>query len=342
MALGCDASYEVHVIDRGGAILAVLTDLAAVEWYRVMNATSPCRVEAVANADCCAALGQIRSWRHSIAVYRDGEFQWDGPITSVSWRQGTCTINAGDITAWLARRTPHERLIFGSINTVDIAAALIRDGYNPDDPGHDVQILGRATVQGSRTYHRGIGQTLDWLTDLSDSGGLDFTAVGRTIYVMPDEFAPPVGTVTDDDMPEGLVVTEDGSQLATWWHVYGQDGSGVYGEFGIIDPYYGLLEQSVQDTNIPDNLSAVNAARGLVQSSRDVSVYIDTQNVTLSPDTQVQLQHLVPGWSLDMVSEATCRRVAQRLKITGLHVLADGSGERIQVQVGPLTVGIGA
>lgn len=341
MSLGCDATYVVRVIDRGGAVVATLTDLASVEWYRVLNDTSPCRVDAIVNEDCCAALGLIRSWRHSVAVYRNESYVWGGPITSVSWRNETVTINAGDVLSWLARRVPHSLMAFTDVNGATVAQSLIEDGYSPDDPGHETVVLGRSTVAMSQTYREGIGQTLDWLSDVSASGGIDFTAVGQSIFIMPDEFAPVIGSITDADMPDGLVVSEDGSTIVTKWHVYGQDNSGIYGAFGGPDEYYGLLERSVQDTTVNSNRGAVNAARGLSQGSQDASVYIDTQNVTLSPDANVTVESLVPGWALDITTTATCRDITQRLKITGLHVVADADGEKVQVQVGPLAVGIG-
>lgn len=345
MTLGCDATYIVRVIDRGGAVVANLTDLESIDWYRVMNDTSPCKIEANANEDCCAQLGALRSWRHSVAVYRNDSFVWGGPITSVSWRQDSVTINAGDVLSWLARRTPHSLMRFVETNGATVAESLIQDGFLPDDPGHEVTVLGQSSISLTQTYRTGIGQTLDWLVDVAASGGIDFTAVGHSVFIMPDQFAPVIGSITDADMPDGLVVTEDGSSIATKWYVYGQDNSGIFGEYGDYEAthgYYGLLERSVQDSNLGSDNGAIAAARGLWQSSRGASVYIDTQNVTLSPDANVTVEQLVPGWALDVTTTSTCRDVSQRLKITGLHVVADGSGEKVQVQVGPLAIGVGA
>ena len=334
--LGCNARYTAHVVDQGGQIVATLDNLSEIEWYRVINDTSTGRAVAMTDAECCERLGRIRSWRHSLEIFRSGVFVWSGPVIRVQWRQGSVEILANDFTAWLARRVPHSTYRFDDVDMISVAETLIDDAFLMHDPGHQVISLGRSRVSGARTYYQGIGHTLDWLVDLSENGGLDFTSVGQQIILLPDEFADPVGRLSDTDLPEGLTVTEDGTEIATRWHVYGRDGSGVYGVSGGIDPYYGLIERSVQDDSVTTDGSAEQAARARVLASSSPSVFIDTQEVTLSPEAGVDVSHLIPGWTLDVTSVSTCRDITDRLKITGVHARDSDDGERLSVQVGPL------
>lgn len=140
-------------------------------------------------------------------------------------------------------------------------------------------------------------------------------------------------------MPEGLIVAEDGTALASRWIVAGDEDGDVMGEAGGTDAYYGLLERYVEQTSITTNLAATDAARSRLRSSLPVPVFIDTQQVTIAPQAAVSVPTLVPGWCLDISTQATCRPISQRLKITGLKVTEDGGtestpgSESVQVQV---------
>jgi len=201
-----------------------------------------------------------------------------------------------------------------------------------------VQIVGEAGVSGGRKYTQDIGQTGDHLRDLADTG-LDYTAVGSTIILLPENHAVSVGRLTDADLPDGLVVAEDGTSLATRWVVAGDDEGDIIGSYGGIDPYYGLLERYEEQTSIRTSNSAMQAARSKVATSLPAPVFIDTDEVTIDPQAAINVPDLVPGWCLDVTTTLTCRNISQRLKIVGVKVTEDGGtgesagGESVQVQV---------
>ncbi len=95
----------------------------------------------------------------------------------------------------------------------------------------------------------------------------------------------------------------------------------------------------MEDTSITDDASATSAAQVKVRTSLPVPVFIDSQDVTLSPEAAVTVPKLVPGWCLDVTSNTTCRTITQRLKIVGVKVTEDGGtsdepgAERVQVQL---------
>jgi hypothetical protein len=336
MALGC-ATHSYVVQDRDGGVVASAGTLTNVRWSRVLNdASTAAVVIGTSGPDCCGQLGNIRSWRHQLVIFRNDSsgstLVWSGLIVNVDWLYDSVAIDAIDIIGLLDRRVPHQDFTFTGTDVTEIARQLVEDGFAPDDPGHTTTVIGAAGVTGGRTYEENIGQTADHLRDLADSG-LDFTAVGSNVVILPDDFCDVVGRLSDDDLSQGLTVSEDGASLATRVIVEGSDDSGVVGVAGGVNSYYGLLERYSQQTTIDTAAGAQQAAAARLRSSLAVPVFIDTQDVTLAPTANVEVAKLVPGWCLDVTSDITCRTITQRLKITGLQVTEDGEQERILVQV---------
>lgn len=326
MALGC-ATHTYAVVDRDGGLVAASGDLTAVQWSRVLNDASTASVTiGVSGPGCCAQLGNIRSWRHWLNIYRNDDFVWAGPILNADWSFDKVTIDAVDIIGLLDRRVPHQDFTFTDTDITEIARQLVEDGLAPDDPGHTTTVIGAAGVTGGREYEKDIGQTADHLRDLADTG-LDFTAVGNNVVILPDDFCDVVGRLADEDLPEGLTVSEDGASLATRVVVAGSDESGAVGTAGGTNSYYGLLERYTQQSTITSQAAADTAAAARLKAMLAVPVFIDTQNVTLSPTANVDIAKLVPGWCVDITTDSTCRTITQQLKITGLTVSEDGGSE---------------
>jgi hypothetical protein len=340
MPIGC-STHSMSITDRAGGIIVGngSSDLISVEYTRVLNDASTARVTiGVTGPGCCDQLSNIRSWRHRLNIYRGDEFMWSGLITSIDWTFDRVVIDATDIIGLLDRRVPHKNFSFTGTDITEIARQLVEDGLAPDDPGHTVTVIGSAGVAGGRAYSKDIGQTADHLRDLSDTG-LDFVAVGNNIVILPDDFCDVVGRLSDEDMPDGLTVTEDGAALATRWVVAGSEASGAVGTAGGTDSYYGLLEQYAEQTTITTQAAADAAAAARLRSSKSTPTVINTKNITLAPTANVDLLQLVPGWCLDITTRITCRDITQRLKISGLQISEDGGSgnspgqERIKVQV---------
>ncbi|MFJ5037931.1 hypothetical protein [Streptomyces parvulus] len=334
---GCGTNVA-RIVDRTGATVSTANVLTEVEWTRRLDDTSTARVVVNPEGDCCERLGLVRSWRHSLVIHRDGALVWAGPIIQVEWRLGQVEIFASDISAWLDRRVPHETKAFPETDLNTIAKWLIDDAFRPDDPGYSVQTVAPAGVKGARSYTEDVGQSGDHLRDLAETG-IDYTVIGQTFILLPETHSVSVGRLTDEDFPEGLVVAEDGASLATRWVVAGDDEGDALGSAGGSHEYYGLLERYLEQDAIDDDASAASAAAAKLRASLPVPVFIDSQEVTISPQAAVEVTALVPGWCLDITSQQTCRTVSQRLKIVGVTVKEDGGsgddpgGEQVQVQV---------
>lgn len=81
MSVGC-ASHTAQIIDRGGAVVATADVLTKVEWNRTLDDISTATITVQPDGDCCRAMARVRSWRHSLAIYRSGKSCWTGPITT--------------------------------------------------------------------------------------------------------------------------------------------------------------------------------------------------------------------------------------------------------------------
>ncbi|MGV2914535.1 hypothetical protein [Streptomyces alfalfae] len=334
MPAGC-GTHQARVVDRNGALIAEADVLLSVEWTRILDDTSTATVLIRPEGDCCEGLARVRSWRHQLQIFRDGHGVWEGPIVSPTWQVDSVELRAVDVLGWLDRRVPHEDMLFPDTDLTQIAHALIRDGFAPDDPGHEVAILSETRIRGRREYQQDVGQTGDHIRALAETG-LDYTAVGRRILLMGEDHCDRVGTLTDADFPSGLEISEDGASLATRWILHGNEAGDIKGEAGGIDPYYGLLERVTEETSVRDNNSAAAGARSRLRGSFPAPVFIDTSNeTTLSPEAAVDVPSLVPGYCLDVMTTSTCRNISQVLKIYGLKVTENQQGESVRVQLVP-------
>jgi len=294
MAVGC-AAHTYTITDRDGSLITQTGDLLSVEYNRLLNESSAATITiGVTGTECCNQLGNLRSWRHLLNIYRGQDFMWSGFITRIDWSFDKCVITAVDIIGLLDRRVPHRAYTFVDTDITQVAAALVEDGLAPDDPGHTTTVVAASMVLAGRTYEANVGQTADHLRDLADTG-LDFTAVGNNVVILPDAFADVVGRLSDEDLPEGVTVTEDGASLGTRQIVAGSQAGTPVGTAGGVNPYYGLLEVYTEQTTITDQASADVAAAAKLTSNLGVPVYIDTQDVTLAPTASIAVPSLVPG-----------------------------------------------
>ena len=114
------------------------------------------------------------------------------------------------------------------------------------------------------------------------------------------------------------------------------EDTGFVGVAGGVNDYYGLLEIYTEQNTLKTLADADQAAAAKLAGSLSVPVFIDTQDVTLSPTAPVIIEQLVPGWCLDITSGQTCREITQRMKVTGLAVTENGDSERVVLQVAAL------
>lgn len=371
--LGCAQGYTVHVHywDRQQQAIRWYTELTGIieiTWERVLDDFSEARVKFKPNQgdDCCGKIrpilnraGQLVSpglwpWAHELSIYRDGELVWQGPLFSIDElimpdeATESITLVARDFIGWLDRRVVHNDLWLnnnpnhplGTYDLVEIAEAIVRDAFGPDDPGvlaHLVTVLsGR---RSKRTIRKWEARSGDELRDIARTG-LDITCVGRAIKIKGarrDE-TETTKTLRAQDFRSGIEIRVIGSEAATAGvTVGGVETSGdpnapiedippakayvTDPNRPAVDPFFGLIENWTQQEGVLDvgYLEWIGRQKIAEGYPPPLTLSVPTDS-GLSPEAPVSIHHLVPGTFFTILVQGTCRSLAQYMRLSHVRV----------------------
>lgn len=341
--VGC-GGYQVLAMERGGRRLVAELPATAVTWARVLDDTSGATATLRVSHDCRVAVAQLNTWQHEIAIVRDGDAVWAGPILFLSLPWANPEIRARDVSAWWDHRRIHEDHELPDTTDVALAfAELVRDAMAPDNsPRVDVVaepsgVLGAVTVN---TEAREIaGARLRQLTDV----GVDWTVVVRRVLcgglTVP---AGSLGVVTDDWFTEPPTVDIDGSNQENASDVVGQSEAAdgltqmtLVGSFtddearardGLLESVTTMPDASTQST--VDAAARSNAQLGAAPAQVTPAV--------LSPYAPVTVQQLIPGAVARLELAATFRPVSGWYRLKQVEGAADATSEKITLTFQPL------
>lgn len=325
----------------GTAPVARLDRITRLCWGRELDDTSEAEVVAPTSGDpvCCAALADVRTWANELVIERCGEEVWQGPITRLTYGPGGVAVEARDVTAWLDVRVVRDPIDFteengtGPVDLAVIAEAVIRSALRIDDPCLldflDINLTG---VEGELELEPNTKLAGDALRDLARIG-LDFTAIGRRIWVGPDTGAVARSTLRDVHFRDTIEVVEDGEEAGTRWSV---NGDGVSCVRGGEDPFYGLIERIADEPSITDDDTACTAAESRLDSTNPPPLFVNIpEGASLTPDAPVDITELVPGQAFNVDVDLVCRRVNQVMTLTSLQACYSDEGEDIAVTLAP-------
>lgn len=317
-----------------------LDGVTCLEWGRELDDLSEASVTVGRDGLCCAALADVRTWRHALVIHRDGRLVWSGPILTLDYGTEDTVISAVDRFAWLDRRqTVETTTVSGTLVEIAehiITDSLVREGLTADDVGLVVEYRGCEMGATEREYEACRASGAAELRNLA-RGPLNFTVVGRRAVV----WCGPGGLgrtalLQDKDFRGELRVVEDGYATATAVCVQGE---GVIARCGGVDPYYGLLEMSIKDDSVTTAAAAAELACAEVAArSRPPVVLSVPSGVELDPSAPVSIDELVPGVLMPVWSSATCRTVRETMALERVRVrqgCSDGAGEQVSVTVAP-------
>lgn len=333
--LGC-GDYQLFLQTQGGGQRLALIPFNDLTYGRRLDEISDARVVAgVDKTDCDPALRTIEPWTHELSIWRDSEEVWIGPIVRAIYRQNSLEISARDMFTWFERRfLPVDRDMTDDLSV--IAGQFIRDAMDQDSTPGIIAVPQLCGVEGHRkvfaaTYRR----AADEIREMARTG-LDFTAVGRTIYFGGEEIiTDPLMTLTDSSF-EVSELDIDGLSAATEVIVLGENGTtssapvtGRAGGVGIP----GLLQQMYYEAAILDNSSAEDAAEGRLQLLSRPPLMPSGR---LLEDAAILFQDLIPGASVDVAIEVGVRQVVDtfRLLAVNVSVAVTDSGTTESITVG--------
>lgn len=342
--LGCPET-RVLLMDRcGSRVIKDITDsMSSGSYGRLLDDTSAASVTVSVSGDmdrasCSTAVGNLGTWRNSLAMYRDDKLTWFGPITNLLYATETAVVSARDISAWLDVRVIHNDYTFTDELATDIVRILIEDALSVEDPCGllgNIVVTGTSKVRLTGSVTAGDGYAGDIIRNLAASV-LDFTVLGTSIIISDKFEFGPFTRLTDEDFLVELQIEERGADAGTKWYV---NGSAVQGQAGGTDPYVGLIERVVTDTSILDAAAATTSAKGRLSTSNPPPVFINIPDgARLSPLAPVCFEQLVPGTLVNVSLRNTARQVSSQNLLTAIQVTLSGSDESVGVSLSPTAV----
>lgn len=376
-ALGC-GFYDVWIYERGGERPVAQVKFNSIKYNRKIDEVSTATVTVgirgmrpyiapprTADTDvapgysfrevtdsCCWLLGEINPWQHELVIYRNGDLVWAGPIQiiDIGNDDGVAIIEADDMMKWFDRRFIRCEIDMSGADISAIWQAIFRSAHDiaPVNLTTSVKPTG---IKGDRYYapehFRYAG---DEMRELARTG-LDWTAVGRTVHVGPQEISTPsIATLVDDNFQKAPRIIKSGIDTGTRWVVGGggggADGPTYWSEVpGTLqnDPTFGLIERYVNEPSILDADDPESSSRAAAQTRWDLlqAPVVYVKDGILSPSAGVTMNELVPGARVDLNLVDVCQPIIEEYRLQDVSVSFtvndDGSSsEEVKITVSPL------
>jgi len=360
MPLRCEL-HTASIYDRGGTrFVGALGRPSRIQWERTKDSTSFATVDiAEPSETCLPVLQKVEPNRHELVIFRGQERVWEGPITLISREGDSFSIDARDVSHYVYRTIAHNGYDNGNVGPVVdravdmITAELNRTKEQLDPPinvvphlrtvRHDDVELERRTTRVTGPFQLSV---FDDLSEMSRTGGLDWTVVGRSIVL--NDTRVPVGVtplVTENDFIGPVIVASYGMDSATRAVTTGD--AGMYGIAGGVDDFYGeweILDSMFDEDTLeaPTQNSLDNAARYNLYGKLPVPTVVRIpQNSRLNPNGVLSMKHLVPGVRVPLSATLTLKELTQLQKLNSMSVTETADGEEINVSMVTAPAGIG-
>lgn len=372
--LGCASTYTALVwywdrVERELRLYTELTGITTLSWERVLDDFSEARIRfrPAQGDDCCGKLRPIYDskgallepglwpWAMELAIYRDGELVWMGPIFSIDETiqpdESTdfIQVTARDFLAWLDRRVVHNDISLSNVDASQIARRIVEDAFAPDDPGVLAHLVVRDTGRlSSHSIRHWENRSSEELREVA-RGGLDYTCVGRAIIIGSPNRDPSIKTITlqAKDFQSGIEIRVVGAEAATAGVAVGGVPEGADPNIppnkvrhGGTDPFFGLIEswsssEGSRSTDFLDWVAKQRIAEGN-PPPHTLSIPADS---SLNPEAPVSIHQLVPSTYFTLLISGTCRRLAQYMRLSHLRVTWEaGQPEKVGVTFIPQNV----
>jgi hypothetical protein len=296
--LGC-GTYRVFVQERcASAYVAELKGASSITYGRRLNEIS--EAEVVVNTGCCDVLATVNPWQHELAIYRNDQQVWVGPIIDIDFSPAddSITVFAKDLLEWSNHRTVELADIDYDADETDMADAfiwLLNHGYCKDpwcmswsiDP-INIPVQGRFypafDKTGGERWGGGYVIIGDEMRALSEAG-VDFTVVNRHLWGGDVQVINPVGSgiiLLDQHFRTSPPIKVTGSKQANRF----VSGGGAGGYYGFYDDQL-YIYPPISGPIKPDMLTPEQQQYGLLEVFNTTDIY-DEVDTTTSPNPIAQ------------------------------------------------------
>jgi len=337
--LGC-GSYIARLVNDGRVILEA-RKVTSVLWNRRLDepssATLTIPVQGSDLRACCEGPNRIEPLRTELIIERNGIVVWQGWVMrDVAFRRDNIVINAHDILKWTERRLLNDNHVNVATDLTDIALDYFADSNLSDLPwaiqSIPTGILADRTVLA--TEHRFASEALKELYDT----GLDATVIAGVLLLGPETQTCGTLFLRDTQIDGDPEVKLDGDQRAT--RVIVKGANGIVSIYPPTPPTvcYRHADYLTSDESILDQASADYRALTLYQRlSSSHPYYISIpQGSSLSPETPIHVNALVPGNIFQFYSQSLCIPIGQAVRLTAVDAEAAGDSEQIRVTFSPI------
>lgn len=299
-----------------------------------------------------------------MAIYRDGEEVWTGPVTGGEINDGNNVgrFDARDLSGWFAKRWVEVRdtdIDFEETDIIDVFNWLIEHAYYKDPWNMEwLYTTARLGVPIDRTYISFDSANERWggnypmvdaeLDSLVESG-VDYTVI-RRVMLIGDLQSSLTATARFSDAhwvePPTIIITGNG--MATQVAVAGGGGGseGWYDDqLWIERPYdaerakFGLLQYFESESKLDEESTEgvpnaiTQRAYGLRELKKKPFEYIS--GGSLSRHAPVTIDQLIPGRYFRVDLNQTCRTIQGNYMLTRVSVSYNDEEETIQVDLTP-------
>lgn len=347
--LGC-GSYRVFIQERGGAhYTCELLDTISIRFSRVLNEISDAEIEV--SMRCCGPLSSVNPWQHEVAIFRNDEQVWVGPIIDLEFNASDekITVYAKDLLTWADRRLVELANVDYDTESTDLADAyvwLLEHAYCKDPWGMTwgIDPTGIPVQRFYPSFDKAAGDR--WgggyvacgedMRTLSESG-IDFTVINRHLWGGSLEIISPGSSgvvLLDQHFKTTPTVKVTGSKYTNRAVSAGGQGGmmGFYDDqiaiypatIGPITPtlldsvqqQYGLVETFLT-TDILDDVDTTVTPNPVAQDAKtrwDLLhlPYTYVTDGTLSPSAPIVFnQDLIPGSTFVLILNSVCRPLSE-------------------------------
>ena len=343
-----DGVYTVIATDRGGVTkLGEITQLTGLQFDRLGDDTSNCTLTVNGpSIDCCVLLGDLRTGRHELVVYRNGHRVWEGPITRLGYRPGRVEIDARDITWYMSRRAlevgiDYTGTAYPAITMLyDLVLAHYPLTGDPFNVGRFVaRIEGPDDARTAAKYRAYTRTLFNLLEQYAARGGIDYTVNGRRLILVDAQTRGHVlPKLTDSHLSGSVNVTEYGQELKTRSYISNNETTYTVAVapqewvdyYGFIDFIDSSVDEGDGSPDAEDLVALEEVAQRTLRIGfpAPVRLWIPDDS-RLDPCYEAEFDQLQANAWVPVQSLNTCRRLSQWQKVQKVSVDWTPDGESV-------------